>query len=358
MTKILFAALSLTGGGAERVVSVLSSALAEKGYEVGVLVFKTSQAEYALSDRVRCYRMDEETYASKAKRVQFIRRVLKQARPDYLIPFVFEPMLYCYIADLGLPTKYIATVRNYPKLYPSEPWRRALAAWMSTHCHRCMLQTREQADCFRGRSGDSWFVVPNPVDSRFLSAEYTYRETAKRLTAVGRLNEQKDYPTMIAAFAMAADKFPGAVLDIYGAGEEREHLEQEIRDRHLENRVFLRGRTENVLDALKQADGYVLSSSYEGMPNALMEAMAVGLPCVSTACPTGPRDLIEDGENGLLVPVGDPAAMAATMEKLLGSFTLRKRLGENARKTIQESYTLDSVTAAFEKALGLQLDEI
>lgn len=356
MAKILFAALSLTGGGAERVVSVLSSALAEKGYEVGVLLFQTSKAEYALSDRVKRFQMDAETYVSKGKRLRFIRKVLKQTRPDYLIPFVFEPMLYCYIANLGLPTKYIATVRNYPKLYPSESWRRAVAAWISTHCHKCMLQTQEQAACFRWKSEDSWFVVPNPVDSRFPQAEYTCRETAKRLTAAGRLNEQKDYPTMIAAFAMAADKFPEAVLDIYGAGEERERLEQDIQDRHLENRVFLRGRTENVLEALKQADGYILSSKYEGMPNSLMEAMAVGLPCVSTVCPTGPRDLIEDGESGLLVPVGNAQALAAAMEKLLSDADLRKRLGENARKTIQERYTLDSVVAAFEE--GLRLDEV
>lgn len=353
MTKILFAALSLTGGGAERVVSVLSSALAEKGYEVGVLLFQTSQAEYALSHRVKRYQMDEETYASKAKRLRFIRKVLKQTRPDYLIPFVFEPMLYCYIANLGLPTKYIATVRNYPRMYPAERWRRALAAWISTHCHRCMLQTREQAECFRWKSEDDWFVVPNPVDSRFLQVENSCRERVKRLTAVGRLNAQKDYPTMIAAFAMIADKFPEVELDIYGTGEEREHLEREIRDRHLESRIFLRGRTENVMDALHQADGYVLSSQYEGMPNALIEAMAVGLPCVAAACPTGPRDLIEDGESGLLVPVGDPAALAAAMERLLSDPTLRKRLGENARKTIQEHYTLDSVLAAFEEGLGL-----
>lgn len=351
MTKILFAAQYLTGGGAERVVSVLSSALAERGYEVGVLLFQTSREAYPLSDKVTRFQMDPDTYSSKIKRLLFIRGVLRQMRPDYLIPFVYEPMLYCYVARFGFRTKYIATVRNYPRLYPADPRRRALADWMYTHSDRCMLQTREQAQYISWKSDDDWFVVPNPVDSRFLQAAYSYRQTAKRFAAVGRLTAQKDYPTMLAAFETLAGKYPEAELYIYGTGEEKDSLDRAIRERKLENRIRLCGRTENVTDALLQADAYVLSSRYEGMPNALMEAMAVGLPCISTACPTGPRDLIEDGESGLLVEVGDVEALASAMEKLLTDFPLRKRLGENARRTIASRCTLDSVVSAFEEGL-------
>ena len=141
---------------------------------------------------------------------------------------------------------------------------------------------------------------------------------------------------LIGAFAQIAKEFPNENLLIYGSGELKQNLQKLIENLNLQKRVFLMGTTDKVEEVLSKAKIFVLSSDYEGMPNALMEAMTVGLPCISTDCPCGgPKKLIKDKQNGLLVPCKNEGELALAMEKLLSSKNLAEEIGINARKTAQ-----------------------
>jgi glycosyltransferase involved in cell wall biosynthesis len=154
-------------------------------------------------------------------------------------------------------------------------------------------------------------------------------------SAAGRLSEQKNHKMMIDAVKIVANKYNDVCLRIYGVGELEGQLRSYINELSLENNVKLMGRSYELYNVYKNADLYVMSSNYEGMPNALAEAMAIGLPCISTDCRTGPRDLNDDETNGFLVPCNDANALA---EKIKAIFEMssqeQKRMGEAARVKI------------------------
>ena len=142
---------------------------------------------------------------------------------------------------------------------------------------------------------------------------------------------------MIDAVKQVSKNFDDVTLDIYGVGELEQSLNDYIKDIGMENIIKLKGRSSELYNVYKETDLYVMSSDYEGMPNALAEAMAIGLPCISTDCKTGPRDLIDDGKNGYLVPCGDVKALAQKIELIFSmSADEQRTLGERARNKIIE----------------------
>lgn len=351
--KVAFVILSLFGGGAERVVSILANALADRNWNVSVIVYQRKLWEYPLSENVKLHVLpDLEKENPIAKRIKYtacIRQILKQENADAVVPFLAIPTVHTFFASRGLRCRFIATVRNNPRRYPARRFQRDLVNYCTRRADRVMLQTEEQKMYFQ--KAKNTFIVHNPVNPDMLAADFQYRDSVTSIVSFGRLSSQKDYPLLIRAFARIAGEYPQTRLQIFGQGEERAELEELIAQLGMCSRVHLMGSTDNVLERMVQADMFVLSSAYEGLPNALMEAMAVGLPCVATRCPTGPGDLIDDGENGILVPVGDETAMADAMRGLMEDSGLRKRLGTNARRKMEDRYTVDRVISEFAKEL-------
>ena len=155
----------------------------------------------------------------------------------------------------------------------------------------------------------------------------------KEIVTVGRLEPQKNQKLLINAFSELAKKFPDYTLVIYGEGSLRKKLEKYIESKGLKDRVFLPGAKNNIQEYIKDASLFVLSSDYEGIPNALIEAMAIGLPCVSTDCsPGGARELITNGENGVIVECRNSNELATAMARLLTDRESAKRMGTNAKK--------------------------
>lgn len=137
---------------------------------------------------------------------------------------------------------------------------------------------------------------------------------------------------MITAFKRVLTDYPDKKLLIFGDGELKESLEAFIKDEGVENNVFLMGKTDDVPSALKNAEVYLMTSDYEGMPNALLEAMAAGLPVICTNCPCGgPKMVIEDGINGFLINTGASDELAEKMRIVFGDERLRKELSKNAK---------------------------
>ncbi len=352
--RILFVTLSLGGGGAERVVSILSSELARRGQDVRLLLFERSPKEYTLNEEVEVYEFGWPQGWCKLhriyKRIRRMREMIREIAPDIIIPFLALPTVYTYLASLGLrELTFISTVRNNPSLYPASPLMRRLVNRITKKSDRIMLQTGEQRGYFSERLNSKIFVVPNPVKQEMLDTIYHYKPEVRKIVSMGRLTKQKNHPLLIRAFAKISATVEELRLVIYGEGEERKNLEELVKELGLSEKVSLPGKTSQVSEKLAEADIFVLSSDYEGLPNTLIEAMAVGLPCISTACPTGPKDLIHNGQDGLLTKVGDEEELYTAMKMLAGSFEDRRRMGMEAKRKIREALSVDRVVDMFEE---------
>jgi glycosyltransferase involved in cell wall biosynthesis len=206
---------------------------------------------------------------------------------------------------------------------------------------------------------DRVHVIHNPVDLREIRAlaqEPTEPVQGARfeVVAVGRLTAAKDYPTLLRAFQAVANKCD-AHLTIVGEGEERSMLEGLSRELGLEDSVSFPGFVPNQYKYMARADLLALSSAWEGFPTVIEEAMACGTPVVATDCPSGPSEMITDGENGLLVPVGDEAKLAQAILRLLEDPDLRDRLAQAGTKRVDE-FEAGKVTRQYE-ALVLKVTE-
>lgn len=348
--KIVFVTEYLGDGGAEREITAFASAFAKMGQEVHIVRSKGLEKDYELDPRVCLH------YIPLVPRVKNTRfRVLskwrnvvpklRRLRADILLPVNLSPPYYpCLrLAAMFSGTKLLYAVRNnLEKKYVDEKnrkrWRNAARAadgiWIQTEAQRMFFPKRMQKKIF---------VVSNILDGHFLSIPSRERKTICRFISVGRLHPQKNQKMLIEAFAEMVSRTGNsqATLAIYGRVNPadpsiKEELETLIHCNHLEERIFLPGRIQEIEKKYEEADVFVFSSDYEGMPNALMEAMAAGLPCISTDCPTGPSALIENGENGLLVPVGDVEAMAFAMQYVVEHPQEADRLGRAAKQRMQE----------------------
>ena len=179
-------------------------------------------------------------------------------------------------------------------------------------------------------------VIPNAINPDFIFNEEGAGSKKKVLLAAGRLNEQKNYKLLIDAFDIVSRRYPEYILKIFGKGPLENELKQYAESKKCSQHIRFCGYVDNMPEQLKQAQIYILSSNYEGMPNALMEAMAMGLPCISTNCPCGgPGFLIKDHENGLLVPVNDVIGMSDAIIELIENVELRSTLGINAKRIVK-----------------------
>lgn len=352
--RILFISGNLCDGGAQRVISVVSSTLAEKGHEVSLFLYSRNEKEYPISDKVKIssISLNYEDYCkvSAVDRIKLLRKHIKSFKPQVAVGFL-EGGYGLFIASLGLKMAKVSSSRIDPKYIMSKPGIRGKIdrMWFESS-DAVVLQTEGQRARFPESIGKKGVVIPNPISDRALSMEKESYEGSLNFVMAGRLAEEKNYPMVFRAVALLKEKYPALHVDIFGKGGEKDRLLEMLKELNLEDNITLRGWTQDTLGEYIKRDAYIMSSSMEGMPNALMEAMAVGLPCISTDCPTGPYDLITDGENGYLVPVEDEKALAEKMEKIITmSAEERKALGKNARSSIRENYTSEIICKKWEQ---------
>lgn len=250
-------------------------------------------------------------------RIWQLRKIIKKERPDVALSFLGGPNVRLLLATLGINVKRVVSVRNDPKIeYGERFWKRICINWLFTSSSGCVFQTKDAGKYFWKRVREKSVVIPNPIEDRFL--DVSPNAETHDIVAVGRLEKQKNYQGLIRAFSNVADQIPNDRLCIYGCGTMEDELRLLIRSLQLSDRVFLMGQVDDVLPILQNAKLFVLNSYYEGMPNSLMEALAVGTKCVATDCPVGgPRELIENGVNGLLVPVNGEVALQEAILKLM-----------------------------------------
>ena len=342
MKKILFAITGMGGGGSERVVSVWASQLAERGYDVGIFTYARKEGEYAVDPRVTRLTMTENIKdylaMSYVKRYRLMRKIIKEFAPDAVLGFLPRMQIWMAATTVGLNVKRIDTVRNSPWHF----YNGAITKQLWKLCFKTgdltILQSEDQKPFFSKSVQKKCVIVPNPLNEAYEKEGKTeFAEKATRFVAAGRLSKQKNFPLLIKAFAKACESHSDITLDIYGKGDDAyvAELQALIEELGVNERVRLCGRSDNMHGELMAHDAFLMSSDFEGMPNALAEAMAVGLVCISTDCKTGPRDLIQDGKNGFLVPVGDVDAMAERIKTVADMApTEIERFGVEARRYV------------------------
>jgi glycosyltransferase involved in cell wall biosynthesis len=341
--KILIAIGSLSNGGAERVVSVWASQLADCGYDVSLLLFTRQKDEYPISDKVKLYSVAEtaEDFVALSPICKYkkIRSIIKGIGPEYIIPFLTSIQRWIMFTSIGLSCKRIETIRVNPWIFPKyRNLKRILIQVCYNTAHKIIIQASDQKPWFSKRNQKKCVLIPNPISQVY---KQCYRDEISQdvvnFVAAGRVDSQKNYPMMIDAFASVVKQYPDVKLKIFGKGTDAytKSLQDRINALGMQDHILLMGRSSQINEEYKKNDAFLMSSDYEGLPNALMEAMASRLICISTDCKTGPRDLIEENVNGYMVPVGDGKALADAIVKVINMpYEERVAMADAARHKI------------------------
>jgi glycosyltransferase involved in cell wall biosynthesis len=286
------------------------------------------------------------------RRVSALRGTIRAVRAPVVISFGARANVVTLLAGIRTGTRVIVSERIDPRYHPlGAPWGR-LRRWTYRRAYRLVVQTDGLIPWASSLVGAGrCCVIENPVPELKQVAARVEPSTATRtILAVGRLDRQKGFDVLLQAFALVAPEFADWRLVILGEGDERPRLSAMMRELGIVDRVSLPGVVPDPERVMAASDLFVLSSRYEGFPNALLEAMAYGMPVISTDCPSGPRQIIRDGLDGRLVPVDDPAALAHAMGGLMGDEPARSALGQHAR-SVGERFDMGTVMGKWERLI-------
>lgn len=334
--KIVFYIAGLQRGGAERVITNLAGYFQRTGYEVTFFTDCVLEKEYPLADgivrEIVGYEPTGKRIRDMFRRITVIRDAYQRIKPDVVVSFIGKTNIRAILAAAGTGIPVVVSVRNDPDREYYSRAMRILAKLLFGQAAGVVFQTEDARAWFGKRVQKKSAILPNPLQEKVIRPRFE-GERADEIVAVSRLEKAKNHKMLLQAFAKIEKQFPDTMLKIYGNGSRREPLEELAKELGLTGRVQFLGDREDAVEQIYRSRLFVLSSDHEGMPNALLEAMAMGLTVIATDCPCGgPRMVIQNEINGLLVPVGDVDALAEAMRKVLADRELSEKLGRNAHK--------------------------
>ena len=366
--KITFVTSTLTSGGAERVISLLANNFAQRGYEVEMIALTSISPDYySLNPKVKFIHADKVSKGGLLGELWWFRKHIKKEQPDVVIAFMEAVYEFVLFALLGTKVPVISSERKDPATLG--PLRKFLRWMLLPTATAHVVQTQQIKQYYNQRIQKKTHIIYNPVNEKVFEAPLDppsmgscdnddensgFRikdERLNRIISVGRLYPQKNQKMMIEAFAKIAPKFPEWTLVIYGEGPERDFLESLVSSFKIQvsSRISLPGRCETVIEEVAKSKVFCLSSDYEGMSNAMIEALCVGIPVISTKV-SGTDELIRNGENGLLVNIGDTEGLAQAFEKLLSNQELREKIGKEGQK-LATQFKTDTIVDQWEELI-------
>lgn len=340
--NIIFAISALHGGGAERVLATLANRYVRQGDKITVFMAAGDASAYELNNNIEVVFCGQASHGNpliQFKRLLRMRRYFRSHKSSCIVSFSTTINMFTLIACIGLSNRVIVSERNDPNRFKYKRLRN----FIYNFGEGFVFQTEQAKQCFSQKIQSRSTVIPNPLRMDLPEPYNGIKE--KKIAAVGRLELQKNHMLLLEAFAGFHKNYPEWELHIFGKGTLEQKLKKRAEELEIGGSVVFEGFQHDILEKIKTYGMYVLSSDYEGISNSLMEAMAMGLPCISTDCPIGGSALcIEDCKNGLLTPVRDVGALQKAMERLAGDEMFAERLGRNAievRDTFAEQKIAD-----------------
>ena len=368
---------SLDGGGAERIMAGLASRLASRGHEIHLITLDDGRRErYEVDAAVRRHRLGVlgggggvRRGRAFLRRCWSLRRAVATTRCDVVLAFCDRTNLLTLVAAAGLRarsardggprekswrpgTRLPVVISEY-----SDPRRQTLGRFgewarrrLYPRARGVVVLTEPVADFMRALGCREVRVIPGAVDPPPIRSDRRQAAENRRVIALGRLAPEKSLDRLIAAFAQAAGDDSRWSLRIVGDGPQRGALVRHAETLGIADRVSFAGWVRPIWGELAASTVYALSSRYEGFPSALLEAMAVGLPCVAVDCDSGPRAILRHGEDGWLVP-NDTESLAAGLRRMITDPSLREHLGGRAPEVLRR-FGWESMVDAHERALA------
>jgi len=347
-------------GGAERVLSTMTRWWAASGHDVFVVTISGhGVSAYELDENIDIFPLDlarktssfAEASVVNGKRVVAIRKVVKRIAPDVVVGYMDTTNVVAIMACLGTGIPVVATEHTSPGWWPVGRVWNVLRGVMYPFAHTVVVQTQEAKASFSALIRRKVRVLPNPVELPLMEKEILPVFNGKVVVGMGRLAPEKGFDLLLRAFARVVDNCPGWILVVLGEGKERARLEHLRNKLGLDDRVKLPGFVSNPHDWLSAADLFVLSSKVEGFGNVLAEALMCGLPVVSTNCPSGPEEIVNNGVDGILVENQNEKQLAEAMKLLMLNDDLRKQMASRAAEGASR-FGVESIMARWDDLLS------
>lgn len=323
--KILISVSSLQIGGEQRVVNILANYFVNHGIDVTIFVLSGKvEKQFKFDERVKIiYGNTQRKKMKNIYRIYILRNLIKKEKYNLVIGFAIIPSILCTLASQGICPSII-TERNDPAIYSL---KMKCARYIAYHFSDTgIFQTKNASDYFPYLKNK--FVIPNPLNSNILPNIFE-GERKKRIVNTSRLVPEKNQKMLLYAFSELHTKYPDYSLEFYGDGPERDNLINLSVELKINDKVRIYPATNNILDTIRDSSIFVLTSNHEGFPNALAEALAIGIPCISTDCRIGgPHDMIVDNENGMLFPVGNTKELKNKLDILLEDNNLQMKFSK------------------------------
>lgn len=344
-------------GGAEKQIIKLANAMCDKAHRVSLVVIGTNNPVFQVSENVNvidCTK-EEKKYANKIiGRYKVLRQTLNSIKPDISINFWLQSTYLLSLMPEKIRGKIIYSERGDPG---DDEYSGLLGFIRKIAFMRVagfVFQSEGARDYFRSLKNKKIVVIHNSVNIDEELYNNPCNARVKKIVNVGRLHHQKNQKILIEAFSLISERFKDYTLEIYGDGELKDELMHQITEHKLEKRIQILPSRKDIYSCMYNASLFVLSSDFEGMPNVLMEAMALGIPCISTDCrPGGARTLIEDGVNGWIVPIKDPIALSNKIIEVLTMDENKINNVVNAAIKIQDSHSDKTIYQKWESFLEL-----
>ncbi len=358
--KVTLFVYGLGGGGAERVISIVANYWVCQGWDVTLimLVAPTKPLFYTLDPRIKLRPLGLAGDSRNAivaigrtwQRIAKLRQEIIASQPDVVISFMNAVNVYAIVACMGLKIPTIVCEHIYPGSNDATKLWQFLMKWTYRYADLVTVLTHNALPFYPAARGYRTIVMPNPITKPAPVGAMARLLSAPSAIAIGRLHPQKGFDLLLRAFDRLQDKYPDWQLTILGEGPMRAELEALRSQLQLTDRVHFPGLVTNVREYLAQADLFVMPSRFEGFPMALCEAMACGLPVLAADCLSGPRDIVTDGVDGVLVVPEDVDALTAQLDALMSDPARRKQLAQNAPQ-ILDRFGVERVMALWAEAI-------
>lgn len=317
--KIAFVISSLGSGGAERVASILANEWSRMGHEVTFYCTHDFEKQvYKTDERIVIKKLREKNRSGYFKLVSKLKKEFLKDKMDVAVSFMTTPSFYAYVAAKKAKIPLICSERNNPYMFPQGKFKRAVRQFVFKRAKHIVFQTNDAKEFFSKKIQSKSSVVFNPCDNNLPLRSFPEE---KVIISAGRLNYQKDFGTLINGFSLFNKEFSDYKLKIYGDGEEKEKLEELIKTLKLSDSCTIEPFSNDIKTIISKSSIFVSSSIFEGMPNVLLESLAIGTPSIATDCPIGGSKLLMEGNNyGKLFEIGNVEQLSKHLKEIANNY--------------------------------------